>query len=987
MTRLSDLYHRALGRPPDERRAFLKDACDGDDALREEVESLLRFETAVPGILDRSTQAPLDDSDATAVSMIDRQVGPYRIFALLGTGGMGVVYRARDTKLGRDVAIKILPPHFMSDPERRARFAREARLLATLNHPNIAAIYGLEEADGVTALVLELIEGRTLAERLEHGPLPVPQALEIARQVADALDAAHEKGIVHRDLKPGNIVLQSPTGPASGDVRAKVLDFGLAKNLDAPAGDHLTPASRAYTGTAEGRIVGTPAYMSPEQARGLPVDRRTDIWAFGCVLFEMLAGQRPFQGETITDTLARVLEHEPDWSALPGVTPPAIRTLLARCLQKDSRKRLRDIADALLDIEDTVRSRVLVDTNGWSHRHVLMDAQRDGRLTDDRAPATVPRAGDTSKPSDQHDTGTRTGPVRLAWTTAGLLGIAAIVIAVVQLRTTPPAGSPFEFHITQPEGWRFGAETQAPSFEISPDGEKIVVAARSAGVSMLLVQTLGRPGWTRLAGTEGATGPFWSPDSQSVAFFARGYLKIVRVAGGSPTIVCEARVGQVPSGAWHESGVILFGGSTSISRISASGGTPTPVTALTAGETAHRWPDFLPDGEHFLYVAQTESSTELRLASVASGKSETLGPVESNARYANGYLLMASAGQLKAQPFDARARRTTGDPVTLAEQTAIVVPWAHGLFSVSSTGALAHSGTARPMSQLTWKDRTGRTVGTAGEPGIYVNVNLSPDDRRIAVSRSAEITGQPWNVDIWIIDADRPGTMERLTTHPAREFDPSWSRDGREIAFNSSRLDGIFSLFRRPSDRSGQDQLIVKPEVSATTPDWSPDGSSLLYSSGGDLWVVPLSGAQEPVAFLRTPFIENSGTFSPDGRWVAYVSDESGRQEVYVRPYPAAEPPFPVSAGGGRAPRWRGDGKEVFYLRLDGTMMSVRFDPARGVSASEPEPLFETELVSVGGFPYAVAKTGERFLLPVTLNPPGPAPITVVLNWPARLRQ
>ena len=506
-------------RSPTERSAFLKEACFTDESLREEVESLLKHETASERFLERPA-AEAWGADAvgspSGSQMLNRQLGPYRIVAPLGAGGMGEVYRARDSKLGRDVAIKVLPAHFTADPERRARFAREARSLATLNHPHIGAIYGLEEAEGVTALVLELVEGPTLADRLERGPLPVSDALAIARQIADALDAAHEKGIVHRDLKPANIVLQggaAASGPMSGDARAKVLDFGLAKTMAVGLeGDLTQRPSGSLDGTAEGRILGTPAYMSPEQARGQAVDKRTDIWAFGCVLFEMLIGQRPFDGDTMSDTFVSILERQPDWSALPAGTPASIRTLIDRCLRKDPKKRLHDIADAFIDIDD---------------RDPALDSPAGADVS-----AVVARQRNRE---------------RLGWTIALLLGLALIAVAsvlVIQSRRPQPAADPVHFTIGAPDNWLFTGNAftgSAPSFAIAPDGRHIAAVAFSQGLSMLWVRPTNRPPWRRLEGTEGATSPFWSPDSQSIGFFASEklppgdtWIKTVRASGGVP---------------------------------------------------------------------------------------------------------------------------------------------------------------------------------------------------------------------------------------------------------------------------------------------------------------------------------------------------------------------------------------------------------------------------------------------------------------------
>ncbi len=540
--RISDLYHQALEQAPQHRGAFLREACAGDEALQREVESLLSYDGLSSDFLERPVGivAGLMTGATSGLTMINRQLGPYTIVAPLGAGGMGEVYRARDNTLSRDVAIKILPAHFTADAERRARFAREARLLATLNHPNIGAIYGVEEADGLTALVLELVEGPTLADRLAQGPLSVAKTVAVAQQLADALATAHEKGIIHRDLKPANIVLNRAADSASSDVRVKVLDFGVAKTLDAGlAADSKRNGSTAVASTADGRILGTPAYMSPEQARGQAVDRRTDIWAFGCILFEMLSGRRPFEGETPSDMVARILEREPDWRTLPRGTPPAIRTLVERCLRKDVRKRLHDIVDARIELDD-------VDPSA--------------------------RPADSG---DAADSGARKRRINsLAALAAGAaVGIAA---ALLYLRTPPPALAPIEYSVSPPPGAVFYRR-----FEVSPDGQKIVVAATSNSVSQLWVRPTTAPAWRQVAGTEGGGFPFWSPDNQSIGFFAKGQLKTVKLDGAPPLVLCDCNVqGNFVSGSWNQEGVILFSGLPGpLRKIKSNGGSPTPVTS------------------------------------------------------------------------------------------------------------------------------------------------------------------------------------------------------------------------------------------------------------------------------------------------------------------------------------------------------------------------------------------------------------------------
>jgi Tol biopolymer transport system component len=953
--RISDLYHRALERPPAERPAFLLDACSGDDALREEVESLLRVEGGSEGFLERpALDAVAVGLPAAGPSMVNRQLGPYTIVAPLGGGGMGEVYRARDSKLGRDVAVKILPPHLTTDPERRARFAREARLLATINHPHIGAIYGVEESDGVVALVLEMVEGPTLADRLARGPLPVPEAVGIARQIAEALEAAHEKGIVHRDLKPSNIVLQGSADPRSAARRVKVLDFGLAKTLAVVDGNLIERQPDSLDGTAEGRILGTPAYMSPEQARGQAVDHRTDIWAFGCVLFETLTGRRPFEGDTITDTFARILEHEPDWSSVPVQVPEPIRTLLERCLRKDLRRRLHDIADARIELEDL-------------------------------SPASAPGASPGG-----HRVAPRRNRKRIAWLAAA--GLAAVLAwtALFQLRDDQsPLAEPLTFAIDLPPSGRFAA------FSVSPDGRHVVLNVFSDGVSRLWVRSLASREVRTLPGTEGAMSPFWRPDSTAIGFFADGLLKTVQLNGAAPVVVCEAPAVPFPGGAWSDTGVIVFAmPDSSLWQVSAGqvGGTPRQLTRLGDGEGAHRYPRFLPGGQHFLYLVQRQAHSEVRIGSLTSAETVSLGSFESHAAYAGGHLFFVRGGNLMAQPFDAAARQLKGDPVLINSETGIFSPPQLGQFSVSDN-TLAYRREPEPAWRLTWVDREGQVVSTLGDPGRYSNLDLSPDGQRVAVSREEVRPGANNHVDIWIVDLKR-NHWSRLTDDPGVETDPAWSRDGTRVAFNANRgfrPSMVFGLFVRPSDGTGADVLVAAPDGAGliTAPDWSPDGIIVYTKRGGptgaDLWTVSPTGEAVPRVFLQTHYDEVGGVFSPDGRWIAYHSNASGRNEVYVRPFPAREGVFPISRDGGVSPRWRGDGREMFFVAPDGTIMAADIDVTTTLAAGGPRPLFPTQL-RPGTFHrgYAVSHDGRRFLVP-QFGPP--LPVVVVANWPAVLHR
>ena len=715
------------------RAAYLVESCGDDAELRREVESLLAHERSAQHFIEE----PALDAAARTLStddLLGEWIGPYEVVSLLGSGGMGDVYRARDPQLGRDVAIKVLPTVFLGDPERLARFHREARVLASMNHPHIGAIYGVEQDPaGRPALVLELVEGPTLAERLRESRarsgLPVAEALAIASQIGRALEAAHDKGIIHRDLKPANITLT-----ANGTV--KVLDFGLAK-VAGPvdgAADRL-PTALPISEIRPNVILGTAAYMSPEQARSATVDKRTDVWALGCVLFEMLCGQRPFDGASTADTLARILEREPDWSALRADTPPSIRMLLQRCLRKDPEQRLHDVADVRIEIDEC-------------------------HLTAPRAPAGM----------------RRTRP--LIWImTAVVVATSLLAMVLVQLRAPESPSELFEFPVGPPDNLTFPGSYGG--FAVAPDGRQLVVIAASDNRKSLWVRPIGAPRYRQIPGTEGALFPFWRPDGLEIGFFAGGKLKTVPLRGGLPTIVCDAPDRHEGSGrdevggTWNRDDVIVFMSSAlTLQRVQArAGATPVAITTLAKGETAHRWPSFLPDGRRFLYLALGRPGDlgELRIGSLDGTASMSLGHYESNARYSAGHLLFLSGRQLVARRFDASTGKVMGPPVPVVT-TPPFNEWNRlGAFSASESGALAtHPGGPILTDQrLTWRDRHGRTAGTIGELGRFPTLDLSPDGKRVAVSLVKGAAAS----DIWIIDIAR-GDAVPLTSDPAWEFDP-----------------------------------------------------------------------------------------------------------------------------------------------------------------------------------------------------------------------
>ena len=877
---------------------------------------------------------------------------------------MGEVYRAHDSRLGRDVAIKILPSHFTADPERRSRFAREARLLATLNHPHIGAIYGLEEIDGVTALVLELLEGPTLADRLANGPLPIADALAIARQIAEALEAAHGKGIIHRDLKPANIVLQRATtasGVPSSDARAKVLDFGLAKTMVAGLdGDLAQRPAGSFDGTVEGRILGTPAYMSPEQARGRVVDKRTDIWSFACILYEMLSGRRAFDGETISDTFVSILEHQPEWTALPAATPASIRTLLERCLRKDPRTRLHDIADALIEFEDGARP--VASTRSVTHA----------------APGMWDRMRD-----------------RLGWIVAAALALALGGTMLLTARhVVPVEPERVEFPLLPPDG--FSLRQRAVEFAVSPDGQHVAFVAISKAGSSLWVRSLAAVDSRPLPGTEGARNPFWSPDSQSIGFFATNQLKTVQASGksgvvpfpwsGSFTWPAEY-AGFAPSGTWSSKDVVVFGPSSQgdLYQIDVKKrGTPAPVTK--AGTTAYK-PSFLPDGQHFLYISRAGAvatpyagmTFQLRVGSLTTADAVVAERFDAIGLYAAGHVFFRRGLNLMAQSFDEESLQLEGDPLPLGVQVRRDMLLG---FSVSASGRLVFVPPPTAQQQLTWRDRSGRPGETVGDPGVLGSLDLSRDGRQLAYSKVTPGPNGEAQTDIWLVDLTTGGS-KRLTDDLSNDNDPVWSPDGKHIVFNSNRL-GRLDLFMRASDSSGLDVPLVRSKTdNSTVASWSR-ADVLIFNvynqnNRSDLWTMSLSGDRMPKLFLGSTHSELNGTFSPDGRWVAYQSNASGRDEVLVRPFPNKDPAQTISRDGGMYPRWRGDGKELFFVSTDGTMMAIGFDPASGLPKGVPRALFSTQIWMGDNRPYAVDRNGERFLL---ADVPDPR-LIVVMDWRA----
>ncbi len=864
------------------------------------------------------------------------RLGPYEILSLLGKGGMGEVYRARDPRLGRDVAIKVLPPEFVRDPERLARFEREARVLASLNHQNIAAIYGFEQADGVPFLVLEFVPGETL-----RGPLPPEEAVAIARQVADALESAHEKDFVHRDLKPANIKV-TPEG------KVKVLDFGLAKALadEAPGGDPSRSPTLSLAPTRAGTLLGTAAYMSPEQARGRPLDKRADIWAFGCVLYELLSGRQAFGGESITDILAAVVRAEPDWSALPAGVPPNVRWLLGRCLEKDPARRLRDIADAWVEMQQTAAAAQVV--------------------------APPPRRRGTM--------------LALAGFVAGVVAAGSLAAWLATRPVAPPAAVRFLLPAPQQGSFESGPL-------VSPDGRLVAfVASTSARTTALWVRPLDSVEARALPGTEDAANPFWSPDSRSLGYFTLRRLMRVDVTGGSPQSICDGNLGQ--AGTWSVNGVIAFssGGAarTGLYRVNASGGRFEAFTKPDAsrGEVRHGRPYFLPGGRELLY-STVGAQPGINVVSVESGAGRPLAAglagslfVPAAAGQSTGYLLGARDRRLWAQPFDPKRLQALGEPILMAEQV--------GSFSASNTGVLAHwTGGGTADRQLYWFDRSGKRTPIVGGASHF---ELSPDGRRIAFDRRDAVSGSQ---DVWVLDLSR-GTSSRLTFDRANETTPAWSPDGSKIVF--SRLGGgRAEIYQILASGAGRETLLAGPLDAANHKHWSPDGRFLAFDAlrsavANDIWVLPIKpdgSAGKPEPFLNREFTEAQPQFSPDTKWLAYISDETGRLEVYVQSFPDKRGKWQISSAGGAQPRWRRDGRELYYLAFDRKMMvvEVKAGPA-GLEAAVPRALFETPVRGDDTTShYEASSDGQRFLMPVLGSESQPEPATVVVHWTTGLKK
>ena len=871
------------------------------------------------------------------------KLGPYEILRQIGAGGMGEVYKARDTRLERMVAVKVLPPHMSASPDVRQRFEREAKTISQLSHPHICALYDVGREGETEYLVMELLEGETLSDRLAKGPLPLEQTLRYGTEIADALDKAHRQGIVHRDLKPGNVMLTK-----SG---VKLLDFGLAKALISPGGrggvgEGLTSQPTQAKVTQEGTILGTFQYMAPEQLEGKEADARSDIFAFGAVLYEMATGKTAFSGASRASLITAIMSEDPPAiSSVQRMSPAALDRVVKTCLAKDPDDR-------------------------WQSARDLMSQLRwiaEGNSQAASLPTVVAR---------------RKSLERFAW--AAALIVAAAAAWMLGLRSRPSNAAPIRLSLTAPEKTTFGLGSA-----LSHDGRSLVFVGTREGKQLLWLRLLSGFEARPLAGTDAAVNPFWSPDNKFIGFFTDSKLKTIEVASGAVKNLCDlSSVEPISGGTWSPDGVIVFSPDTHspLYRVSASGGAPARLTELVKerNEGAHCFPEFLPDGRHVVFYVLGGAQDGIAVTSLDSREKRLLIPHAWRAAYASpGFLLFLREEKLMVQPFDAAHSRLSGEPVPIAEK----VDW-H--FSAADNGVLAYRAGASDVRQLRWFDRSGRELAKVGRPGDYLEPSLSPDGTRVAVGVG---TWTPAG-DVWLLELSR-GSLSRLTSHPTDDITPVWSPDGKEIVFASNR-NGQFDLYRKDAGGTGAEELIFQSSADKFPSDWSRDGKYVLYytvdpKTKADLWMVPMSGEHKPTPFLQTEFNETNALFSPDGRWVAYNSDESGTPETYVRPFPPAGGKWQVSTQGGVQPAWRSDGKELYYLALDGKIMAAEVNPGSDFAAGLPVPLFESGLRPEGltesRSSFVVAPDGQRFLVNTNAEEAARVPITVVVNWTGELKK
>lgn len=884
-----------------------------------------------------------------------KMLGPYQIQSQLGVGGMGEVYRAQDTRLGRVVALKVLPPHLSRDTAFRQRFAREARAVSSLSHPNICALYDVGHQDGVDFIVMEYLEGETLAARIKKGPIPIEQLFRSGIEVAQALDTAHRHGVIHRDLKPGNIML-TRTG-------AKLLDFGLATLKAGPSSDEGQGEDHRLTAT--GMVVGTLHYMAPEQIEGREADARTDIFALGAVLYEMASGQPPFTGKTTSAVMTAILGTEPPpVGTLRPDAPPALGRLIKTCLAKEPDERWQTAHDVALQLRGIAE--------GSSDSQQLVQ------------PAALPKARSR----------------QVAWTVAVLALLLVGVLGVSYLRKTPVETGTIRFEVYPPTKSTFNfSGFAAGPVALSPDGRTMVYGATGPhGRTQLWLRPLDALEARPLPGTDGASYPFWSPDSRSIGFFAQGKLKRVGISGGAPQTLCDAPSGR--GGTWGDAGVIVFAPNSigPLYQVPAQGGTSKAVTvADRPGGLSHRWPWFLPDGNHFLYFSGSPRGAAsedegVYVGSLNSSQSRRLIRVRSNAAYYKGDLVYLRDRTLMEQSLNTKTFRLSGDPAALARSVSYSPATFYGVFSASSRGLLAYQTSSAPSgTQLIWFDRQGKQSTLVADSVVHYSLALSSDGKWLATDLLDPSTG---NVDIWLQDLANGSTAQRFTFGTSVNMSPVWSPDGKTIAFASNRS-GYFDLYRKPANGSGKAELLLHSDTNKNPTDWSPDGRYLLFeqrdpkgNTRSDIGVLPLFGERKPSMLAATKADEREARFSPNGRWVAYASDETGRAEVYVTSFPQAGSLRQVSVAGGGSPAWRRDGKEIFYLAPDRQLMVAEVNgDGSSFQVGTVRPLFSTHAsVELLATPYAVSPDGQKFL--VNSEPEASTtPLVVVAHWSRVVRQ
>jgi Tol biopolymer transport system component len=887
--------------------------------------------------------------------------GPYEILSPAGVGGMGEVYKARDTRLDRTVAIKVLTSNLASDATFRERFDREARTVSSLQHPHICVLHDIGEQEGVNFLVMEYLEGETLADRLAKGPLPAEQVLRYATEIADALDRAHQAGIVHRDLKPGNVMLTK--------AGAKVLDFGLAKGgAPAMAASAMTAmVTQTKPLTAEGSIVGTFQYMAPETLEGREADARSDIFSFGALVYEMLTGKRAFSGKTQASVIAAVLASEPaPISSVQPMTPPALDRLVRTCLSKDPDERFHSAHDLVLQLR-------------W-----IADAGSQAGIP---APVVVKRKYRE----------------RIAWALASLMSLAAIAFAVGFWLRTPQPGIAVRAAVMPPKDQVYDAF----SFALSPDGKRLVFVATDArnGKSQLWVRPLNAASAQELTGTEDAEFPFWSPDSKSIGFFAQGKLRRIDAGGGPVLALADAPGGR--GGSWSSTGVIIFSRTYTgegLYRVPETGGPASEATAFgkTRGEDSHRFPFFLPDGQHFLFyissVATPSGSKEgdtvagVYLGDLKSTTYKYLLHTDSNAQFGNGYMFYLQQQNLMAQPFNPSRGEVTAPPVPVAQHVRYNSDRWVGAFSVSSQGVLSYLAGEQALRQLQWFSRDGKPVGVVGTPGVLGHPALSPDGHKVAVSLDPASSA---NRDIWIYELER-GNATRLTFNDAADNIPIWSSDGSRVAYANDR-NGYDEIYVRASTGLGDEELLTpsdKQHDSSKQPsDWTPDGRSMLYTNFGSglppkLWIHDTTTGKGDYPLLKTNSSEAEGKFSPDGHWLSYTSEETGRPEIYVVPYPGLNGKWQVSTTGGSQARWRKDGKEIVFVTPEGNLMSAAVSiVGNSFRVEAPKLLFATKIMDAtrSYWQYDMTGDAQKFLINTRMEQ-AKEPITLYANWPAELK-